>query len=248
MHSDRPILLVLALLSGLLVGCARPSARLARPPERPGSLAVVPAFHEGTQARHERFNAISREGSARLVFVGDSITEGWETAGKDVWDRFYTRRKAANFGVSGDRTEHVLWRLEHGNFDGLDPRLIVLLIGTNNAGHRQDKPDETAAGIRAIVERLETKCPNAQILLLAILPRGQTIDDPCRRLNDQTNPMIKGLADGRRVVLMDLGQRFVDAQGLPRPDLMPDYLHLSPAGYDIWAREIEPVVSRALGE
>lgn len=248
MHTDRPILFAFALLSGLLVGCARSSTRVAMPPERPGSLAVVPAFHEGTQARHEHFNAISREGIAQLVFLGDSITEGWETAGKEVWDRFYAKRKAANFGVSGDRTEHVLWRLEHGNFDGLDPKLIVLLIGTNNAGHRQDKPDETAAGIRAIVERLEAKCPHAQILLLAILPRGQAIDDPCRKLNDQTNPMISGLADGRRVVLVDLGHKFVNAEGLPRQDLMPDYLHLSPAGYDIWAREIEPFVRRAMGE
>ena len=241
---------IVALLVGVLAGCVHPTTK--EPvviPSSPEALAVVPAFHEGTQARHERFNATSREGAARLVFLGDSITEGWETAGKDVWDRYYAHRRAANFGIGGDRTEHVLWRLDHGNLDGLSPRLIVVMIGTNNAGHRQDQAGDTAAGVRAIVERLRAKCPRSRILLLAIFPRGQTLDDPCRRLNDETNMMLRGFADATEAVeFLDIGGRFVDQDLVPRADLMPDRLHLSRGGYELWAEAIEARVRRALGE
>lgn len=205
--------------------------------------ATRPVFHEGTAARHERFNAISREGTAQLVFLGDSITEGWEDEGRIAWERFYgpaTGRDAANFGIGGDRTEHVLWRLEHGNFDGLSPKLIVVMIGTNNAGHRKDPAHETQAGVRKIVAGLLAKCPESKILLLGVFPRGDRLDDPCRVLNDQVNAGLRDAYQGDpRVRYRDIGGIFVDADGVPRRDLMPDLLHLSPEGYEMWAKAIE---------
>ena len=180
---------VVALVGGMGAGCSpqkpdekpdeknQEKARVAHPLINvgPAYTATIPAFHEGTEARHERFNAISKEGSAKLVFLGDSITEGWEGAGAAAWEKYYgpaTGRHAANFGIGGDRTEHVLWRLEHGNFDGLNPKLIVVMIGTNNAGHRKDPAPETAQGVSRIVFTLLAKCPESKILLLGIFPRG----------------------------------------------------------------------------
>lgn len=217
-------------------------------PEKAEIKATTPEFHEGTEKRHQRFNEISKEGKAKLVFVGDSITEAWEGPGREVWEKFYSRRHAANFGVSGDRTEHVLWRLDHGNFDGLSPDLVVIMIGTNNTGHRQDKPEDTAAGIRAIIDRIERKCPKAKILLLGVFPRGEAADHPHRKLNIAVNEIIKGFADNKQVFYKDISTAFFNDKGELTKDIMPDYLHLTPEGYRRWAEAIEDDVATLLGE
>ncbi len=248
-----PVMLLAIVLAACMSACSREregpggeSGRANLPPLAQPRLpaAIVPAFHEGTQARHERFNAISKEGSAKLVFLGDSITEGWEGAGAAAWEKYYgpaTGRHAANFGIGGDRTEHVLWRLEHGNFDGLNPKLIVVMIGTNNAGHRKDPSEETARGVTAILNRLRAKCPTSKILVLGIFPRGDKLDDADRVLNEEVNVRVRDEIRGvsARVRYRDVGEIFLDANGLPRRDLMPDLLHLNPEAYELWAKAIE---------
>jgi N-acetylglucosamine-6-sulfatase len=214
----------------------------------PTCKALVPEFHTGTEARHERFNAISKEGKARVVFLGDSITQGWEGPGRAVWTEKFEPLGAANFGISGDRTEHVLWRLEHGNFDGLKPELIVVMIGTNNTGHRKDPSAETAAGVLTIVEKLQAKCPDARILLLAIFPRGETKSDPLRVLNDGANALVRERVDGKRVVWLDVGDKYLNADGTMKKDLMPDLLHPNEKGYVVWGEAIEGKVRTMLGD
>lgn len=201
--------------------------------------ATTPEFHEGTKARVDKLTAIAKEGKAKLVFLGDSIVEGWEGAGKEVWARHYAGLHAANFGIGGDRTEHILWRLDHGNLDGLNPDVIVLMIGTNNAGYRQDPPAETAAGVKAILDRLEAKFPHAKVLLLGIFPRGADASDPLRTLNVETNQIIKGFDDGTRVFYHDIGRAFTDDKGNLSKEIMPDLLHPGPEGYERWAKAID---------
>ncbi|MFZ4573737.1 MAG: platelet-activating factor acetylhydrolase IB subunit [Phycisphaerales bacterium] len=220
----------------------------AQQPEEPKVKATTPELHEGTQKRHERFNEISKEGKAKLVFVGDSITEAWEGPGRDTWNSRYANRNAANFGISGDRTEHVLWRLDNGNFDGLSPDLVVIMIGTNNTGHREDKAEETAAGIKAIIGRITKKCPKTKVLLLGIFPRGETVDHPQRKLNVAINEIIKGYADNTQVFYKDVGKAFFNDKGELTKDIMPDYLHLTPEGYKRWADAIEEDIAKLLGE
>lgn len=222
------------------------------------NYAVRPVLHPGTEKRHESFNVISKQGEAQLVFLGDSITHGWEGKGKAVWEKTWAPRKAANFGIGGDRTEHVLWRLDNGNFDGLKPKLVVLMIGTNNTGHqgRPQKeldgatyrctPEQTAEGVKAILGRLEQKCPDAKVLVLAIFPRGADRNDAFRQQNEQANAIIRSFADGKRVHFLDIGAKFLEPDGTLSKTIMPDLLHPNEKGYEIWAAAVESKVRELL--
>jgi lysophospholipase L1-like esterase len=200
--------------------------------------------------QHEGFNATSKKGEAQLVFLGDSITAGWAGKGKEVWTKTWAPLKAANFGIGGDRTEHVLWRLQNGNFDGLKPRLVVLMIGTNNTGHvgraqaelggavYQGSAEHTASGVKAILDALKAKMPETKVLLLGIFPRGEKPSDAMRQQNEATNALIAKFADGQSVILKDIGKTFLGADGILTKEIMPDLLHLSDKGYQLWADSI----------
>ena len=233
------LLLIPLLALSILPAHAQDAAKPA------GNLAVQPALHQGTQKRIDSFNEISKKGEAKLVFLGDSITQGWEGAGKEAWKKNWEPLKAANFGIGGDRTEHVLWRLDHGNFDGLKPSLVVLMIGTNNTGHRraEEPADDTAAGVKAILERLAAKCPDTRVLLLGIFPRGEKPEDKLRVHNSAINERLAKLADGSKVHFMDIGKSFLEPDGTLSKEIMPDLLHLSPKGYQIWADAIRDKVA-----
>ena len=222
------------------------------------NYATMPVLHPGTEKRHESFNVISRKGEAELVFLGDSITHAWEGKGKAIWEKTWAPLKAANFGISGDRTEHVLWRLDHGNFDGLKPKAIVLMIGTNNTGH-QGRPQkeldgaiyhctagQTAEGVKAILGKLKTKCPQAKILVLAIFPRGANNGDKLRQQNEATNALIKKFADNKTVFYMDIGPKLLEADGTLSKEIMPDLLHPNEKGYQIWTDAIEAKVKQLM--
>jgi lysophospholipase L1-like esterase len=247
----------LSLLFALLAASSL-FAEAPKVAETSKNYAVLPVLHPGTEKRHESFNEISQKGEAQLVFLGDSITNGWETKGKEVWEKYWAPLNAANFGIGGDRSEHVLWRLENGNFDGLKPKEIVIMIGTNNTGHvgRQFKEinDEvyqctaaqTAEGVKAILAKLKTKCPDSKILLLAIFPRGATPEDPRRQQNEETNKIIKTFADGKTVFFLDIGPKFLEPDGTLSKEVMPDLLHPNAKGYEIWAEAIEGRVKELL--
>ena len=205
----------------------------------------------GLQARHAQFNEVSGKGEAEGVCRGDSITQGWEGAGEAAWEQHWAPLKAANFGIGGDRTEHVLWRLENGNFDGLKPKAIVLMIGTNNTGHQGRNgyactAQQTAEGVKLILEKLKAKAPEAKVLVLGIFPRGADKEDKFRKQNEETNAIIKGYADEKTVWYMDIGAKFLQPDGVLAQEIMPDRLHLSPKGYEIWAEAIEPKVKELL--
>jgi lysophospholipase L1-like esterase len=188
---------------------------------------------------HESFLERAKQGDIDLLFVGDSITQGWKGSGKEVWERFYGPRKSANFGIGGDRTQHVLWRLENGEIDGISPKVVVLMIGTNNVG--DNSPEQIADGIKAIVGKLRTKLPESKILLLAVFPRDETRSARRERLI-AVNERISKLAEDKMVTFLDIGQHFLDEDGTLSKDIMPDYLHLSSKGYRIWADAMEPTL------
>ena len=196
-------------------------------------------------------NEQAKRGDAQLIFIGDSITQAWESDGKDTWQKRYAKYNALNLGISGDRTQHVLWRLQNGNIDHIKPKLAVVMIGTNNSHSDDNTAEEIAAGITAIVDTIKSKLPDTKILLLGIFPRGEK---PSMRgsLNvnrdkiDRVNAIIAKLHEGQRVVYHDIGGKFIDAQGVISKDVMPDFLHLSPKGYEIWADAIDQHINGVL--
>src|SRR5262249_38628661 len=148
--------------------------------------------------RHEGFVKKAKAGGIDLLFMGDSITDNWRSKGSNVWAKFYGERHAANFGIGGDRTQHVLWRIENGELDGIEPKVIVLMIGTNNS--KSDSPDQISAAIEKIVGEMRTKCPKSRILLLAIFPRQRAGDTPEQMETiHKVNERIAKLDDGKMI-------------------------------------------------
>ena len=189
-----------------------------------------------------------RQGRVDLLFIGDSITQGWEDQGRRVWEAYYGHRHAVNLGFNGDCTEHVLWRLQHGELTGIAPKLAVVMIGTNKAGFRQDPPADTAAGIQAILTTLRTRLPHTKILLLGLFPRSQSADDPLRRLNAAVNDRLRAYADQPQVSFLNLNRRFLDDRGRLSQELMPDALHPNERGYRVWAEGMDDVIRTLMGE
>lgn len=182
-----------------------------------------------------------------LLWIGDSITHGWEEAGREVWKEFFADHHPFNIGFSGDRTEQVLWRFENGEIDGIEPKVAVVMIGTNNTGHRQESTEDTAAGIEAIVQQLRTKLPKTHVVLLAIFPRSESPRDGARVRNDAINAQLaKKYADVPHVTYLDIGHAFLNDDGTLKHDLMPDWLHPNAAGYRVWAQAIQPTLARLL--
>ncbi|MCC6126782.1 MAG: GDSL family lipase [Pirellulales bacterium] len=201
--------------------------------------------------RHQSMNDRVKKGNVDLLLIGDSITNGWEGRGKEVWKKYYERRNAVNLGIGGDRTQHVLWRLENGNLEGISPKLAVIMIGTNNVGSQRDprnSPEEIAAGVKAIVEKLRAKLPEMKVLVLAIFPRGTDDKDEKRQSVGKANEIIAKLADGKMVFFLDIGAKFLAPDGTLPKDVMPDLLHPNAKGYQIWAEAMEPTLANLLGD
>jgi len=195
--------------------------------------------------RHEEKLGLKRT-RPELVFIGDSITQQWETSGAKVWAEHYAQYRALDLGFGGDHTENVLWRLQHGAVDGLAPRALVLMIGTNNTGDRQEDPVTTAAGIRKILDEIRTRLPDTKVLLLAIFPRDPQPGTRLRRINAGVNRLIEKFADAQNIVFLDISCALTEADGTLSHEVMPDYLHLSEQGYARWARAMQPQLDKLL--
>lgn len=197
-------------------------------------------------AQHDAFVARARQGGIDVLFLGDSITESFAKRGKDAWDRdIAPLGTVADFGIAGDRTQFVLWRARNGELDGTGARVVVVMVGTNNLASAT--PENVARGVAAIVDTVRAKLPDAIVVLNALLPRGAP-GDPVRAKTADVNARIAALADGTHVRWLDAGAGFVGADGAIPAALMPDKLHPSAAGYDVWATALRPVLLDALSK
>ena len=200
----------------------------------------MPNLAPNFQAKFKANLAVAAQGDSELLFMGDSITDFWRNAdgafaGKPVLDKYFGKWKVANFGIAGDTTQGVLYRLQNGEGKGFKPKAVMLMIGTNNTG-RNSAP-EIAEGIGAVVMELQKDFPEAKILLLGVFPRGRA-GDPARGTIAQINSIISKLHDGNRVQYLDIGARFLDAAGSIPTDVMSDALHPTTKGYEIWAEAV----------
>ena len=191
----------------------------------------------GFAKSHESFVAIAKKGETQVVFLGDSITAGWAGNGKDVFKE-YAKYAAANFGIGGDQVQHVLWRVENGEFEGIKPKAVVLMIGTNNVSNPAHTPEMIANGIKNIIAAIHKRSPDTKVLLLAIFPRSAKPTDAPRVKNEQVNAIIAKFDDGKKVHFLDIGAKFLTADGTLEKSVMPDLLHLNAASYQVEADAI----------
>jgi beta-glucosidase len=201
---------------------------------------------------YERFLELNKrvkesQGQAEVIFVGDSITQRWESSGKEIWAKYYAPRHALNLGIGSDHTQHVLWRLDHGNLDGLKPKVAVVLIGVNNIPDDLNTPRQVLEGVTAVVRKLREHLPLTKVLLLGIFPFREDFC-PQRAKALQVNQALHQLDDGQWIRFLDFGYLFLQPDGTISKDMMPDFLHLSPTGYRLWAEAMEPDLAAMLGQ
>lgn len=241
-----------AFVIGNLVAQSPPAPAPAKP--LPSSLVPAPRADEWAQARQDELLRRAREEApAKVLFVGDSITQAWEDGGKEVWQSRIAPLHALNLGNSGDRTEHVLWRLQQAPLTRLAAEHVVLLIGTNNLGHGTSNAEETLAGVKAVATLLVAQCPDATVHVIEIFPRGErpnTMRGDICQINQALRTFVReenerAAAAGRKgarppLAIHALGDAFVGADGVISKHVMPDFLHLSPKAYATWAAAIVP--------
>ncbi len=219
------------------------SVRVPRP-----NSAIVPNLAPFFQNKHQDNLKVAKQGDIEVLFMGDSITDFWRNedgpfAGKPVLDKHFGHLKIANFGIAGDTTEGVLYRLQNGEGQGFSPKAIMLMIGTNNTG--RNNAAEIAEGIGAVVLQMQKDFPEAKILLLAVFPRGGA-NDQVRTMIAEINSIISRLHDGERVHYLDIGEKFLDGKGNIPKDVMSDALHPSTKGYEIWAEAVKDHIAKLL--
>jgi lysophospholipase L1-like esterase len=237
MKSLATVLLAIFLLG--LVRADDPSVTWP-PPPLPMPAATHPAPRIDWLYRFE-VNLEKYKGPHDMIWDGDSITDGWQGNGRAVWEAHFGKIKVADFGISGDQVQHVVWRVQHGQLDGQDPKLVMLMIGTNNLSQ---KVEDVAAGIKMLIGEYEKRCPHAQILLLGVFPRSANPTDPARAWIKGLNAIISGYVSDPHVTYLDFGADFLQPDGTLPADIMPDHLHPNAKGYEIWAKAITPVVQK----
>ena len=224
-----------------------PTAAVAAPKV---NTAIVPVPRTDGSVKRQSLvlqRAKDNQGACDIAFIGDSITQGWEGSGRNVWQKYYGSRKCLDFGVGGDRTQHVLWRFENGQLDGVKPKAVVLMIGTNNSNGNDYSEADILEGVQAIVKQIRSRLPETKILLLAIFPRAQTFSTQRGKIL-QINQALAKLDDGKNIFSVDFGSQLIEADGSISKAVMPDHLHLSEHGYEIWAQAIEPKLKELLGK
>ena len=232
-----------------------PAIEKTAPPALPASDASAPMPKKDDGAflkKHESFLQRGKEGPIGVLFLGDSITAGW-TKAPHIWEHYYGKFQPANFGIGGDRTQHVLWRIENGELDGIHPKVVVLMLGTNNSA--SNTAEEIAAADRKIVQVIRAKIPETKVLLLGVFPRGPrknaqrvVIDDGMKPMAviNAVNADLAKLDDGSNVRYLDISAKFLGDDGRIPSIIMPDQLHPNAAGYQLWAEAMQPLLTEMM--
>ncbi len=223
------------------------------PPEVPADgskipTTPVPGFYPDQPAAWMQFHEANvrrvKEGDIEVVFLGDSITQGWTSVGREAWEKNFAPLKAVNFGLGGDKTSNILWRLNHGTLDGIKPRVVVLMVGLNNLWSGESSGEAIVDGIRANVEKIKSKAPDAKILVLGVLPIGPDPAGLDRARAAYINRLASGIGDGAGVRFVDVSEKFVSGKGgLTEGLYAADSVHLTAKGYEVLAKEVLPWVT-----
>lgn len=232
---------------GLISFTAMTVSVVAPMPALAQNTALVPAIFQ--EQRHEGFLEEARRGGIECLLMGDSITDWWARSGAEVYAVSFAPLRCANLGIAGDRTQGVLWRMDHGELEGYSPKLMMLMIGTNNLGGRRpgNTPAEIAMAISVIVTKFRSTFPDAKVLLLGVFPRGAEAGNQYRGPIRQINDLIANLDDGEYVRYMDIGDVFLEPDGSISTEIMADGLHPTAVGYQRWADAVMPTFRQMMG-
>ncbi len=249
MKTSRTLLalgVITSMIAGATLAQQEPTASPSTAPaSKKPNAATVPATREGGfMDYHKQYVEAIKKGGIDIVFTGDSITFQWRNVGQAQWEKFYGSMKAANFGHSGDSTQHLLWRLQNGECDGPAPKVVVLMIGTNNMGGNTFTVEQVAEGITANVTELQKHWPTTKIMLMAITPSGGSTPDKRKKLDD-VNKIIAKLDDKQHIFYFDLGPKYMDDKGAVSPSLI-NGLHPTAAGYEIWGTAMKTPLDNLL--
>ena len=207
-----------------------------------------PRIEEWWFTRHAEKIGLMSKGEFDLLMLGDSITHNFESVGKEVWKKYFEPRKSINLGFGGDRTNHLLWRIEHLPVLKKAPKGAVVLIGTNNICWGSDKPIQAAHGVKVIAKKLNEIYPDTEILVLGLLPRRREMSHPHRKQIVELNSYLPELLkDIPKVKYLDIGKHFLDDKGHLSKEMMPDTTHPSEKGHEVWAKAIESELVRIVG-
>lgn len=245
MQTRFPSLLLVGLASLL---CAIPAISQTGDSQ---AAAVSPVSRQDLGWWKERHAEKLAEAKARrdeieLLFIGDSITHSWN---KGLWAEELGEYGPFNLGFSGDRTEHVLWRIQDGALKNLSPKVTVLMIGTNNTGQGEGQPaEDTIQGIEAIIDEINQRLPDTKLVVHAIFPRDPKADDAKRLVNETINRALPAIAAAKDAEFLDINDRFLEKDGTLPGNIMPDYLHPNQAGYALWAKGLQPMLDRHFGQ
>ena len=222
----------------------KPAAKAPAPKES----ATEPKTRPGNwMKRHEDYLKEVKEkaGKVDVLFVGDSITDGWHKAGKDAFDQTWEPLKTFNIGIGGDKTQHVIWRLQNGEVAGISPKVAMLMIGTNNLGSNTN--EEIVDGIKACVKEIQKQLPSTKVLLLGVFPRDEKPNTDRRNRIKAINEQIAKLDDGGKTVrYLDIGDKFLEPDGTLPKSIMPDQLHPNKKGYEIWTEAVKGPIAEML--
>lgn len=255
------VMLTLAALIGLgAAGCASQKSSCSQIADQLAvstnqAIQPVSRADDWWQKRHAMINEWIKQDNVDLLFVGDSITHGWDNA-EELWNSKFGQWNPVNAGISGDQTQHVLWRLEHGNIEDISPKVAVLMIGTNNSNSDEFTAEEIAEGIEAIVCTLRSKLPDTKVLILAIFPRSSSIQKYGKTQNATFNPqwaknnkashIASRMADDKMIYYLDINQAFLNEDGVLTREVMPDLLHPGKKGYQLWAETMGPTLEKLM--
>ena len=243
--------LALTVLLGAPAHGVEPQVEPATSAPKHQSVNPAPRIADWWFARQAEKIGLMSKGEFDLLMVGDSITNNYENekVGLKVWEKYFVPLKAINLGFGGDRTEHVLWRLDHLPVLKKAPKGAVVLIGTNNICWGSDKPRQTAVGVQAIARKLGELYPEMKILVLGVFPRRRKLDHPHRKQIIELNSYLPALLkDLKNVKFLDIGPKFLDEKGFLSKEMMPDTTHPSEKAHEIWAKAIEPELDRMLAD
>ena len=234
-----------------LTGCGSDSDSSAPQPQvqvKPHSaISPISKTADWWWSLHRADKARLASGNTDILFLGNSIMNGWDFTALDIWNERFAPRGAVNLGIGSDRTQHLLWRIKDHDFSAVESKVAVVLIGTNNSNGNDNTAEQIADGIKLIANTLRWYLPDTKVVILSIFPRGAG-PSVQRTKNQRASELASEIADGQNIIFRDMNHLFLnDDESIKTELMMEDLVHLNLQGYEAWADELDRLLDELIG-